>query len=221
MTVSLIVPVYRAEPWIDECMASIRSQTYKVIELIVIDDAQGTGAAAARNHGLDNATGEYVTFCDADDYLAPYAIEKLVEAIQGVDMACGSFRKFGKFEQVVSAKPERMSRKAVASYVMGNMRNPRANQMLSGCWDKLYRRNMVGSFPNITTAEDMVFNFECLRLCFRDVSFIADVVYNNRKHNGKLSTTFNPGDRNGLFGFMEGLKYVDRFIRENLKQGIS
>src|SRR3990167_5090906 len=219
--VSLIVPVYRAEPWIDECMASIRAQTYKDIELIVIDDPQASGAAAARNRGLDKATGEYVAFCDADDYLAPDAIEKMVAAMDGVDMVCGSFRKFGEFEQVVSAKTESMSRKEVASYVMGNMLNPRSNQVLSGCWAKLYRRNMVGRFPNITTAEDMAFNFDYLRLCFRDVSFISDVVYNNRKHDGTLSTTFNPDNRGGLFGFMEGLKYVDRFIRENLKQGIS
>ena len=219
--VSLIVPVYRAEPWIDECMASIRAQTYKDIELIVIDDAKGTGAAAARNRGLDQATGEYVAFCDADDYLAPDAIEKMVAAMEGVDMVCGSFRKFGTFDQVVSEKTRRMSKKIVASYVMGNMLNPRSNQMLSGCWAKLYRLIMVGRFPNITTAEDMAFNFDYLRLCFRDISFIADVVYSNRKHDGTLSTTFNPDDRNGLFGFMEGLKYVDRFLRENLKQGIS
>lgn len=217
--VSLIVPVYKAEPWIDECMASIHTQTHKDIDLIVIDDAQGSGAGAARNRGLDLAKGEYVAFCDADDYLAPDAIEKMVAAIDGVDMVCGSFRKFGTFEQVVSAKNERMNRKEVASYVIGNMRNPRSNQMLSGCWAKLYRRNMIGRFPSITTAEDMAFNFDYLRLCFRDVRFISDVVYNNRKHEGTLSTTFNPDDRRGLFGFMEGLKYVDRFLRENLKQG--
>ena len=212
MTVSLIVPVYKAELWIEECMASIKAQTYKDIELIVIKDPHRTGAAAARNRGLDKATGEYVAFCDADDYLVPYAIETMVAAMEGVDMVCGSFRKFGKFEQIVSAKTERMSRKAVASYAMGNMRNPRTNQMLSGCWAKLYRRSMIGRFPNITTAEDMAFNFDYLRLCFRDVIFIPYIVYHNRKHEGSLTTTFDDKDRRGLFGFMEGLKYVKCFL---------
>jgi len=240
--VSLIVPVYNAEPWIEECMASIHAQTYKDIEIIVVNDGSTDnsssridrkdsrvsishtvhrGAAAARNTGIDLSTGEYIAFCDADDYLAPDAIEKMVAAMDGVDMVCGSFRKFGTFEQVVSEKSASMRRKDVATYAMGNMLNPRANQMLSGCWAKLYRSNMVGRFPPITTAEDMAFNFDYLRLCFRDVRFISDVVYSNRKHEGTLSTTFNPDDRKGLFGFMEGLKYVERFVRENLKQGIS
>lgn len=221
MAVSLIVPVYKAEPWIKECMDSIHAQTYKDIEVIVEPDPQATGAAAARNRGLAKATGEYVAFCDADDYLAPHAIEQMVEAIDGVDMVCGSFIKFGAFEQGVTHLGARLSRKRVAEYAMENMKNPRSHQMLSGCWAKLYRRNMCGNFPLLTTAEDMAFNYDYLRLCTRDVRFIPDVVYHNRKHGGTLSTTFNENDRRGLFGFLEALKYVDAFLRENLGQGMA
>jgi len=211
--VSLIVPVYKADPWIDECMAYISAQTYKDIELIVIDDAQGSGAAAARNRGLDLATGDYVAFCDADDYLSPDGIQKMVEAMQGVEMVCGSFRKFGEFGQTIKHEDEILFRGEVADYAMVNLRTPRRNQMLSGCWAKMYYRDLVTKFPELTTAEDMAFNFDYLKRCGR-VRFIDSVVYNNRKRNGSLSTTFDENNKEGLFGFLPAMRYVRTFLEE-------
>ena len=210
-SVSLIVPVYNAEPWIDECMASIHAQTYKDVELIVIDDAGGTGAAAARNRGLELADGKYVAFCDADDYLEPDAIERLVAAMEGIDMVCGSFRKFGEFDQVVSHPTETLTPRLVAEYAMANLKSPRTNQMLSGCWAKLYRRDLIQPFPLLTTAEDMALNFNYLKRC-KAVRFLADLVYHNRKRQGSLSTTFDENHKAGLFGFLEAMRYVKNFL---------
>ena len=209
--VSLIVPVYRAEPWIDECIASIRAQTYKDIELIVIDDPQGSGAAVARNRGLDKANGEFIAFCDADDYLAPDGIERMVAAMQGVDFVAASFRKFGEFDAVVTHPEAVLEKNEVAHYVMGNLKEPRHNQLLSGCWAKLYKKSLVGRFPDLTTAEDMAFNFDYLMRC-RKVRFIPEIVYHNRKRQGSLSTFFDADKKSGLFGFLGGLKYVETFL---------
>lgn len=210
MTVSIIVPV-ASDEWLVQCLDSIKAQTYKDIELIVEHDPQGTGAAATRNRGLERATGEMVAFCDADDYLEPTAIEKLVEAISGVDMACGSFRKFGDFESIVTHERVGLGMVKLAEYVMGNMTNPRSNQMLSGCWAKLFWRKKIGKFPLLTTAEDMAFNFSYLARC-NTVKFISDVVYHNRKRKGSLTTLYDPKNKQGLFGFLEGLKYVRGFL---------
>lgn len=102
--VSLIVPVYKVEPYIERCLASIVAQTYPHIECILIDDAspdhsvelakhylknQGKaytilhqpankGLSAARNTGIDAASGDYLYFLDSDDEIAPNAIERLV-----------------------------------------------------------------------------------------------------------------------------------------------
>lgn len=209
--VSLIVPVYRAEAWIAECMASIHAQTYKDVELIVIDDAQGSGAGAARNRGLELATGEYIAFCDADDCMAPDALEKLVAAMDGVDMVCGSFRKFGEFDSVVSHDTQVLETEHIAQYAIANLMQPMHHQMLSGCWAKLYKREWVQPFPALTTAEDMAFNYQYLRRCHR-VRFLADVVYHNRKRTGSLSTTFDASNRKGLFGYLEALKHVATFL---------
>ena len=214
MTVSIIVPSYKAEQWIDQCLDSIKAQTYRGIETIVINDKQGIGAAAARNRGLDKVSGEFVTFCDADDYMEPEAIEKMVAAMDGVDMVCGSFRKFGTFEMVVSHPTEKLTIKQVASYAMQNLLQPMTHQMLSGCWAKMYRRSLVERFPLITTAEDMGFNFDYLTRC-KSLRFVSDVVYHNRKRQGSLSTTFEEKNKNGLFGFLRGLAFVRRFMEKH------
>ena len=211
MKVSIIVPVYQADEWIAQCLDSIKGQTYKNIELIVIDDSQGSGAAAARNRGLELATGEYVAFCDADDYMEPDAIEQMVKAMDGVDMVLGAFQKFGAFNLTVMHPGATFGKYEVARYAMRNLTNPRDSQLLSGCWAKLYRRNLIGRFPSLTTAEDMAFNFDYLSRCNK-VRIIPNTVYHNRKRQGSLSTTFDDRNKMGLFGFLKALKYVRRFL---------
>lgn len=209
--ISIIIPVHD-RTWFQQCLQSIESQNYKDMELIIIDDPQKTGPAAARNRGLEKAHGEFVAFVDADDYLQPHAIERMMDAMYGVDMVVGSFRKFGNFDVLVRYPTAVLSLHEVADYVMKNMKDPRHYQMLSGCWAKLYRRDRLGRFPALTTAEDMVLNFDYLRLCKR-VRFISDVVYNNRKHNGSITTTFDESNKSGLFEFLEGLKCVRAFLK--------
>lgn len=212
-SVSLILPIYKANEWLSQCLNSVRAQTYKDIQLIAIHDPQGVGAAEMRNRGLKKAKGEFIAFLDADDYLEPEAIEVLVKAIDGVDMVAGSFRKFGAFEMTVQHETKALLPGELAEYVMSNLRNPRQHQMLSGCWAKLYRSTFVKTFPLLTTAEDMAFNFDYFSRA-NSVRFISDIVYNNRKHNGSLTTTFDENNKPGLFGFLEGLRYVDNFLKD-------
>lgn len=98
--VSVIVPVYNVEQYIRNCINSILRQTYVDFELILIDDGstdqsgkicdeytdrrvkvihkKNEGAGEARNRGMDIAVGEYITFVDSDDYIAPCYLEKLL-----------------------------------------------------------------------------------------------------------------------------------------------
>lgn len=97
--VSVIIPVFNVEKYINECVDSVINQTLTDIEIICVDDGstdnslnllkqfsdtrikiisqKNKGLAAARNVGMDNATGEYITFLDSDDYLNYTALEKL------------------------------------------------------------------------------------------------------------------------------------------------
>ena len=107
--VSVIVPVYNVEDYIEDCLESILCQTYVALEVIVINDGstdssgaicdsiahadsrvrvfhqENKGLSNARNVGITKATGEYCYFCDSDDYLEKNAIEELVKFISSQD----------------------------------------------------------------------------------------------------------------------------------------
>lgn len=114
--VSIIVPVFNAQKYIKRCVESIKNQSYQDWELILIDDGSkddsssicdelkqsdsriyvvhtiNQGASAARNRGLDEATGDFITFVDADDWVEPNHLEVLVNQINSdVDLCINSF----------------------------------------------------------------------------------------------------------------------------------
>lgn len=118
-TVSVIVPVYNVESYLATCVNSLLKQTYKNLEIILVDDGskdnsgkicellkakdsrievihkRNEGLGLSRNAGLERAKGKYVTFVDSDDYLKPKAIEKLVEAATRncADICIGGFTR--------------------------------------------------------------------------------------------------------------------------------
>lgn len=98
--VSIVVPIYKSEKYLDQCIGSIVNQTYRNLEVLLVDDGspdncpkmcddwaardprirvihkQNAGSGMARNTGIEHATGEYICFFDSDDYLMPDAVEK-------------------------------------------------------------------------------------------------------------------------------------------------
>lgn len=117
--VSIVVPVYNVEKYLDKCVKSLISQTYKDIEILLIDDGskdssgktcdeyesqyenitayhkENGGLSDARNYGMDRANGEYIIFIDSDDYIEPDMIEVLISSIGDCDMAtCGVYNDY-------------------------------------------------------------------------------------------------------------------------------
>src|SRR5687767_7343597 len=99
--VSVIIPAHNAEAWIAETIASVTAQTYRHVEIVVVDDGStddtgsiaadhgalvvetpGTGPGGARNAGMATARGEYLQFLDADDLLAPAKIDRQVSLLE-------------------------------------------------------------------------------------------------------------------------------------------
>ena len=117
--VTLIVPIYNTEKYLRECIDSILSQTYAGLEIILVDDGSTDGSgricdeylktdsrvrvihqangglSAARNEGMDRASGDYLAFIDSDDHLRNDYVEKLLEAVKSIkadnDRICFSF----------------------------------------------------------------------------------------------------------------------------------
>ena len=119
--VTIVLPIYNVEKYINRCIESVVSQTYSYLEIILVDDGspdkcpqicdewaekddrikvihkENQGLGMARNTGIENATGEYICFFDSDDYIAKDAIEKLYEALQenSADAIVFGFSKVG------------------------------------------------------------------------------------------------------------------------------
>ena len=119
---SIIVPVYNAENFLDKCIKSVQSQTLQDFELILVNDGskdnsleickkysqedsriivfdqENSGQSKARNVGLENANGEYVAFLDSDDWIDSDYYEKLVTACEmnDAEVSCGSILRVRK-----------------------------------------------------------------------------------------------------------------------------
>ncbi len=118
--VSIVVPVYNVEKYLRQCVNSLINQTYKDIEIILVDDGskdgsgkicdeyaekydfirvihkENAGLGMARNTGMEAAKGDYVDFMDSDDYLKPNTVEMLVKALteSGADTCLGGYCRF-------------------------------------------------------------------------------------------------------------------------------
>lgn len=126
--VSVIVPIYRVEQYLRECLDSIQRQTYGDLEIILVNDGspdhskdiceeycatdsrfilvnkENQGLGMARNTGIQHAHGEYVLFIDADDYIREDAVEVLLNTVdqQNVDTVIGSFIRVNDQKQEIS-----------------------------------------------------------------------------------------------------------------------
>lgn len=184
--VTVVIPVYNAENWLDRCLDAVCSQSYRQLEILLVNDGStdqsadilktygekdsritvidqpNGGPAAARNTALKQATGEYVLFTDADDRLLPGAIEALVKAIDGCDMAIARYNLWiqnkmaEKGLQNVEVLLERRP------FLMELMQNP-GSFYYSALWNKLYRRDTIERYhlrflPRLAWGEDFDFN---------------------------------------------------------------
>lgn len=104
--ISIVIPIYNAEKYLEECLNSIKNQTYKNFEVIMVNDGskddsetickrfseddtrfrylkkENGGVSSARNLGLDNVEGDYITFIDADDWIDENHLELLINSIK-------------------------------------------------------------------------------------------------------------------------------------------
>lgn len=180
--VSVIVPVYNAEKYLKECISSIANQTMKDIEILAIDDGsndnslnildelslkykgklkifdkENGGAGSARNIGLENATGEFIKFVDADDYLRLDVLEKMYNIAKEHNVSLVR----GNYQTIVG--PFKIEDKCSWSDIKGSqIVDVRKNKdyiitETPGIGNKLIDRNLIGDlrFPEHTKWEDL------------------------------------------------------------------
>lgn len=206
--VSVIVPIYRAELYLNQCLDSIVTQRYTRLEIILVDDGspdmsssiceeyagrdtrinvihqEHRGVSRARNTGMDRAAGQLVTFVDADDWLEPKHIEILVNGIRNCECGiCGYW-----IEKEKCSVPQKIgrARRFSKEMAMEKLLSPFAFQ--GYVCNKIFRLSIIREAglrfrEDITYMEDMLFCANYFRLC-RVVFCTDQVTYHYRQHAG-------------------------------------
>lgn len=207
--ISVIVPVYNSEKYLDKAVESVLSQSYSDWELILVDDGstdeshrlcdewadkdericvvhrQNGGLSAARNSGLDIAKGDFITFLDSDDMLCPDALKDMYSAIDstGCDIICGNSLKF--------STEERLNVKFSDRYILKVYSPQQAVESVlykdildNSAWGKLYKRDLWKSLrftPGIWY-EDLDLFYK-LFLNSKKIGYINRLTYLYRQHD--------------------------------------
>jgi glycosyltransferase involved in cell wall biosynthesis len=234
--ISVIVPIHRAEQYLDRCLRSIVAQTLEDIEIICVDDRspdqsarivetfsatdsrvrlirneRNLGPGGARNTGIRMARAPYVAGVDSDDYIHPAMMETLWTAAAGQNadvVECG-------FEQV-----------AEDGTVLGRYSPPARQldnsehridvfaELKSAFWNKLWRRSLFAEngieFPNRLNFDDLATTPRLLAYA-RDIRTIPDALYCYVTRPGSISTSWSPKH---MMDYFECFDLLADFLRE-------
>ena len=186
--VSVIVPVYNTEKYLERCIRSILNQTYSNLEIICINDGssdnslhilqclkkederiiiinqQNKGVGEARNVGIEVSTGDYISFVDSDDVIDQNYFEILMNnAIHyNLDIVCSNICAISNNGIVYPFE------KQISESILTNNQEIKdyLNFKISpAVWGKLYRRGLIGEirFPTININEDFIFEWEVIK----------------------------------------------------------
>lgn len=210
--ISIIVPIYNVENYLPSCIDSILKQTYKNIEVILIDDGspdncsaicdeyekkderirvihqKNSGLSGARNTGIENAQGEYLIFVDSDDTIAPTMVEELYEYAEehGCSIvACGRYYLFEDGKKICKITDEK-SRTYSFEEAMYEMNTFTLFDM--SAWAKIYRRELFQNirFPKGKLSEDYYIMYKLFDLA-QSVGYVAKPLYNYLQRQSSIS----------------------------------
>ena len=175
--ISVVVPVYNVEKYIKKCIDSILNQTYKEFELIIVDDGSSDssglicdeysnidehikvfhkkngGLSDARNYGIIKSSGEYITFVDSDDFIAPQMIEMLYKKLSENNCDISICDPVHCFEND-SAEFELANRTMILNSEKAIEKLFYQKSFLTSAWGKLYKKEL---FANLKFPVGMLF----------------------------------------------------------------
>lgn len=215
--VSVIVPVYKVENYLCRAIDSLLNQTYRNLEIILVDDGspdrcpqicdeyaakdtrvkvihkKNSGVSAARNSALEIATGEYLTFLDSDDYLSVEYVYKLVKSLEstGSDVSCCGANIVDDVEHVYNS--------FCCDCIIEESGVEVAKRMLRDTfpfnfsWGKLFKRNLFEGirYPLSRLYEDNATTYRVIA-CAKKVVCIPECLYNYyRGREGNTTSQLN------------------------------
>jgi glycosyltransferase EpsH len=233
--VSVIVPAYNAEKYLEACLDSICEQTYPVLEILVVDDGskdltasiirsraeqdariipyynENHGVSYSRNFGLEHCTGEYVTFVDADDLVAPDFIAQMIHDLEeaDADIAVIGVAKSKLFE------PEMFTNGVTSTYEESEMLKQVFGAFEGFVCNKLYRKSLLQTKSirleqSIAVCEDLLFNVIYLLNCKKAVYNCGQKYFYRQIENSASNRLDNPK----WFDAMKAYQKIIRLVKD-------
>ena len=232
--ISVIVPVYKVETYLDRCVQSIADQTYRNLEIILVDDGspdncpamcdawaqkdgrirvihkENGGPSSTRNAGLDAAQGEYLCFVDSDDWVHPQYVELLYNTCTEYDVSISGcdysiVSDYVPFESAVSkACTLYDTEQALEQFIHGRL-------FRAVVWNKLYHRNILKDvrFPVGRNREDEFFSFQVLVKAPRLV-YIDAPLYSYYQRPGSFMNSVSVHHLDVLDAYLERMAFLKK-----------
>ena len=237
--VSIIVPVYQVEKYIRQCVDSILAQTFTDFELILVDDGsrdksgqicdeyagmdervkvihkENGGVAAARNHGITCATGSYLCFVDADDWIENTMIMQCLSQIKENDadiLRHGHIMELWKDEKCVNE--EKKDAPNFAKILTHDQITEEMEKFWQNCsnyvWNYFFKKETIGQirFPEIKISEDHVFVLEVLKNC-KKICFLSENTYH---YCMRMGSSANRWQETGIWCQIEMIRACHHFM---------
>ncbi len=208
--ISIIVPIYNSEKYLEECIESIVNQSYKNLEIILVDDGstdnsfdiclnytntdnrvkyykkENTGVSSTRNFGINVSTGSFIMFVDSDDILKKNCVESLANIIDDADMASCGISLFFPDRAVDCCNPKDI--KISLTDINELYLDLEDNYFFNAVYAKLYRASIIKRKDikydeRYSIYEDRDFVFRYLKYCSK-ISFLQEAMYSYRQTEG-------------------------------------
>lgn len=230
MKISIVIPVYNGEKYIERCLSSIANQTYKEFEAIIVNDgstdqthdicqtfikcdsrfyeivhSKNYGLPHARDEGIKSASGEFIAFVDVDDYLPQDSLEVRLTKMGDADLLIANYavnRKREKFNNMSIKCDSVVSEEEILNHLFLDYKYGFQGYR----WNKLFRKSILDnceySYDTLPYNEDRL--FVCIYLIHaKKVKLISENVYTYIKNDGSMmnNTSFNYEILSGLVTF--------------------
>lgn len=240
--ISIIIPMYNAEEYIEKCITSVLNQYYKNIEIIVIDDKsqdrskmiceklqkidnriklialeKNMGVSNARNIGIENATGNFITFLDSDDYVEPdiYKIlEKNITKYQTDLSICDILNKETDFNYNVEEKVDLINQKDFYYQILQNkgFKGYVFNKLFK---TEIIKKNNIRFTTNIYICEDLLFVCEYAKYCNKVALSNKKLYHYEIKNAGAYSRQYDSKWETILEAYNKLIEIYKKQPREN------
>lgn len=233
--VSIIIPIFQVESYLDKCIKSVVNQSYRNLEIILIDDGSSDrcpamcdtwaekdrrirvihkkngGLSDARNVGMQVAQGDYVTFIDSDDWVEVRFIEILYKAIiqTKAEISACDFRKiYKKSEKEIVTTDTVNVQLLTPKEAMQDILTDRS--LHSVVWNKLYKKELLNNekFEIDRFHEDEFFSFHIIDKA-KKIVYVDIPLYNYRQRHGSIMTSFSLRHLDILDAYLRRIKLLE------------